>query len=90
MCQEDQSWDSLTEEIVQEFAKSYRPRERERIEGVVFKLWMLWNRVDQWRFTQLIENVLGCNRDECIFSIQDDEFERRLDVMLETTWVRKD
>jgi hypothetical protein len=59
-------------------------RDPSRIPRIIENLLELWKEVPDWRFCQLIENVLGCDRTSCIFHIEDTEFEERLKKFKET------
>lgn len=59
-------------------------RDPERIPRICRKLEQIWLLVPDWRAGQLWENVFGCARQSggCIFHIEDDETEEKLNAML--------
>lgn len=65
-------------------------RDPKRIKRVLDKLSMIWNEVPDWRFTQLIENVLGVvPQDRIFFFVQDDEVEKILDEWIQENYDRR-
>ncbi len=59
-------------------------RDPNRIPEIMIRLQALWLRVPDWRFGQLVENVLkiGGEGDHCIFFIEDDVALERLEEFL--------
>ena len=58
-------------------------RDPERIDRILEEFRQLWHEGPDQRFCQLVENILGCNRTQCIYQIEDLEFEVRLKIFKE-------
>ena len=64
-------------------------RDPKRIQRILDKLGMIWNQVPDWRFTQLVENVLGVvPQDRVFFFVQDEEIEKILDEWIQENYDR--
>jgi len=55
-------------------------RDPERIDRIVEKLHGLWHEYSDLRLCQLVENIVGGH---CIYYVEDDRFEERLDAWVE-------
>jgi hypothetical protein len=53
-------------------------RDPSRIPRICRDLQDLWEESPDQRLCQLIENILGCNRTQCIYQVEDDVFEVKL------------
>jgi len=63
-----------------DYFKGIPKRDPKRIEEVLTLLKEIWERVPDWRFFQLIENIFGCPRrqNRCFFYQEDDITIQRL------------
>jgi len=61
-------------------------RDPERIDRIVEKLHGLWHEYSDLRLCQLVENIVVAvpKRGHCIYYVEDDRFEERLDA-----WVKR-
>lgn len=56
-------------------------REIERIQRILDKLALIWKRVPDYRFYQVL-NAIGYDTHKDWFYLEDDEFEKQLDTIL--------
>lgn len=56
-------------------------REIERIQRILDKLALIWKRVPDYRFYQVL-NAIGYDTHQDWFYLEDDEFEKKLDTIL--------
>ena len=54
-------------------------RDPKRIGKILKIIEKIWRKSPDLRFCQLIENVLGCNNESCIYYIEDDKLEKALE-----------
>jgi len=59
-------------------------RDPKRINRILIKLMRAWQTGPDLRLCQLIENLVGCGQDRCLFYVEDDELEESLNTWLRT------
>ncbi len=61
-------------------------RDPARIEKIIDKLHFLWSKSPDMRFLQMIENLFGCHRINCLYYREDYLLEEKLDLVIEKGW----